>query len=265
MKDTFKLEENFFDLNQAKSFAALYAEEAYDEELECVLLTALQDKRNLPSLRFKPNEVIMLKPYVERWVNAYLRGKENRPSKRVGKASNVYPDGITKQIFHTLFPKLEEKEVNKIEIGHSIFMTIENITGDLLEEYLDLKLKPHKWYCCWGSSVDAVDFCTIDGRTLQIKNSDNSENSSSSRVRADTVILKWYRRISTKENKYNWEELQKITGCKDLTESDFNSFVTKTIKANPNCVFVNTKDPFGPKQTLVEPLLFPDKKDYPEA
>ena len=50
-------------------------------------------------------------------------------------------------------------------------MTIEGMVGNLLEEYLATILHPYGWYCCWGSTIDAVDFCKEDGSLLQVKTS----------------------------------------------------------------------------------------------
>ena len=118
-------------------------------------------------------------------------------------------------------------------------MTIENLVGDLLEEYLSVKLQENGWCCCWGSTIDAVDFCKADGSLIQIKNSDNSENSSSSRVRAGTTIEKWFRRKSTKENTFFWENLNAMVKRKDLTEDDFRNFVKAAVTKNPGCLHVD--------------------------
>jgi hypothetical protein len=67
----------------------------------------------------------------------------------------------------------------------------------------------------------------------------NSENSSSSRVRAGTTIEKWYRRKSTKVDTYFWDDLNKKVSRKDLSENNFREFVTKTVKNNPSCLFVD--------------------------
>ena len=117
-------------------------------------------------------------------------------------------------------------------------MNIENLVGELLEEYLNDKLKSDGWCCCWGSTIDAVDFCKADGTLLQVKNSDNSENSSSSRVRLGTSILKWNRRKSTKEETFMWAKLETLVGRKDLTEDDFRKYVDGIVKTNPNCVYI---------------------------
>jgi hypothetical protein len=81
-------------------------------------------------------------------------------------------------------------------------MGAENLVGDLLERYLASVLEPHGWIWCSGAMVKAVDFIlppsTSGGawRMLQVKNRDNSENSSSSAIRAGTEIEKWHRTFS---------------------------------------------------------------------
>lgn len=72
-------------------------------------------------------------------------------------------------------------------------MASENIVGDLLERYLAEKLEPCGWIWCSGTSVKAVDFIHYDNEKdewglLQVKNRDNTENSSSSKIRDNTPI-----------------------------------------------------------------------------
>ena len=87
--------------------------------------------------------------------------------------------------------------------------------------------------------TDAVDFCKADGSLLQIKTSDNSENSSSSRVRQGTPIGKWFRRFSRRPGVYNWESLNRMLGRPGyVSESDFRAFAEKTIAANPACIYI---------------------------
>ena len=61
---------------------------------------------------------------------------------------------------------------------------------------------------------------------LQVKNSDNSENSSSNKVRKGTKIKikHWFRRFS-KKNKTNWDKLVEITGCEKLSNENFLEFL----------------------------------------
>jgi len=123
-------------------------------------------------------------------------------------------------------------------VSHSKMMTIETIVGDLLEEFLSVQLKDTGWCCCWGTTIKAVDFCHKNGRLLQVKTSDNSENSSSSDIRTGTTIEKWARRKSRKKNEYYWDDLQDITQMKNLTETLFREFVKKVLQDNPKCIHI---------------------------
>lgn len=232
-------------LNYCKEFAG----EDYSEGIETVIKIAFSDLRNLPKLRY-PKKIdgkvqpIPLKEYVFKWTEKYLKGYNSRPSVKIGKKSNTFSDPIVGLALSYRLPEIEENDLVKIVEGHSALMSIENLVGDLLEEYLSIKLTHKGWYCCWGSSIDAVDFCSTRGELLQVKNSDNSENSSSSRVRSGTEIQKWHRRKSTQLNTFCWDKLHKLIGADNVSEEDFRKFVNSTIKANPSCLFVDENNQF---------------------
>ena len=236
MKDSYQFDS--FDIELAIQYAKDLAGEQFTNEMSTVISIAFRDLRNLPAFRFSEKDTIPLKEYMSKWVKAYLNGYNNRPSIKIGNPSSTSSDPIVKIILLERLPELTQELANQVEGGHSLMMTIENLVGDLLEEYLSVKLKENGWCCCWGSTIDAVDFCKADGSLIQIKNSDNSENSSSSRVRAGTTIEKWYRRKSTKEDTYFWDDLNKKVSRKDLSENNFREFVKKTVKNNPSCLFL---------------------------
>ena len=108
-------------------------------------------------------------------------------------------------------------------------MAAENIVGDLLERYLAEKLEPSGWIWCSGTSVKAVDFIHYDEKNnewnlLQVKNRDNTENSSSSKIRDNTTIKKWFRTYSQRDAT-NWENFPDEVSSKNLNEEDFRAFV----------------------------------------
>jgi hypothetical protein len=236
MKENAKFD--VYDSKIAIKYAKQFAGKQYTDEMGTVLTVALKDLRNLPVLGYGKVDLIPFQDYISKWVDKYLKGFNGRPSVRTGKKSNTYSDPIVKLVLQARLPKITKETADQVEGGHSLMMTIENLVGDLLEEYLSIKLKENGWCCCWGSTMDAVDFCKADGSLIQIKNSDNSENSSSSRVRAGTTIEKWYRRKSTKEGAFFWDGLNAMVKRKDLTEDDFRKFVQNTIKKNPGCLYV---------------------------
>ncbi|MCK8142479.1 SinI family restriction endonuclease [Flavobacterium sp. I-SCBP12n] len=225
------------------TYAKAHCRENYSQDLETLLKCAFSDIRNLPKLAYpkkidKVEQQVPLKDYVIKFIDSYHKAYNNRPSLRVGNASKTFSDPIVGLIFSLRVEDTSAEELKKIVEGHSLQMSIENLIGDLLEEYLSIKLCDYGWVCCWGSSIDAVDFCNSDGNLLQVKNSDNSENSSSSRVRNGTEIKKWARRKSTQNNTFYWEKLKELTGIEEVSEEDFRVFVENTIKKNPECIYL---------------------------
>ncbi len=115
-------------------------------------------------------------------------------------------------------------------------MGAENLVGDLLERYLASVLEPHGWIWCSGAMVKAVDFIlppsTSGGswRMLQVKNRDNSENSSSSAIRAGTEIEKWHRTFSKKAGA-NWSVFPDERLKTELSEENFERFVRTYLHA----------------------------------
>lgn len=228
-----------FGVELAEQYAKEYIGDHLSNELGVVIKTAFKNKRYLPKLGYKKGSKIIFKKYVTKWIDQYFKGYNNRPSVRKGNKSTTFPDQLSEIILKSRIKNLKEEDISIRVSGHSILMTIENIVGDLLEEYLSIKLKDSEYYCCWGSTIDAVDFCSTNGDLLQIKNSDNSENSSSSRVRSGTEIKKWFRRKSQKTNIFKWDELNKMLNRKDLSEEDFRLFVVNTINKNPECIYLD--------------------------
>ena len=80
---------------------------------------------------------------------------------------------------------------------------------------------------------------------LQVKTSNNSENSSSIRVRNGTEIRIWFRRFFNKANTFNWVALNEIIGRDIFNEEDserkFRDFITRTIRENPGCIYIPEK------------------------
>ena len=126
-------------------------------------------------------------------------------------------------------------------------MSAENIAGAFLEEYIAEQLISQGWHCCWGETMKSVDFCKFDGQLLQVKNSDNSENSSSKSVRDGTTIKKWFRRFS-KTGGTNWNKLNELVGIENeddkLNENSFKEFVREAVRNNPGSIFLEEESPF---------------------
>ena len=66
---------------------------------------------------------------------------------------------------------------------------------------------------------------------MQIKNRDNTENSSSSKIRENTNIQKWYR-TKSKTGKTMWEEVPEQMKGLGLSEEGFKKFVESYLAEN---------------------------------
>jgi len=141
-------------------------------------------------------------------------------------------------IMHEAYGYSEEACEN-IKVEHQYSMCAENCVGNLLERYLDSVLRGIQWFWCCGEFVKAIDFLgrnqSGDWIALQIKNRDNSENSSSSAIRDGTRIQKWFRSFSkdTKRGRpsfTNWDNLSPLMQGYGLSEKDFKRFVSHYLR-----------------------------------
>lgn len=151
---------------------------------------------------------------------------------------STIPDEMVSVIMEKAYGYTSQ-ECKKIKIEHQYSMCAENCVGNLLERYLDSRLRLSHWNWCCGEFVKAIDFIgkNTDGEwiALQIKNRDNSENSSSSAIRDGTRIQKWFRSFSKDTIKgrpsfTNWKKLPSLMQGYNLNEDDFKSFVGNYIK-----------------------------------
>lgn len=136
------------------------------------------------------------------------------------------PDEMVGIILNQYF-NVPADEIQKAKEWHLLSMGAENLVGDLLERYIAHTLEDEGWVWCSGSVVRSVDFIYRDEQrqwqSLQVKNRDNSENSSSSAIRNGTPIKKWHRTFSKKQGD-NWKNFPLKTPH-NLSEENFKKFV----------------------------------------
>ncbi|MDG2496845.1 MAG: SinI family restriction endonuclease [Aquiluna sp.] len=155
----------------------------------------------------------------------FIRGR----TPRAPLEPSTIPDTMVSIIVQEYFG-VESDSIAKAAKQHSISMAAENIVGDLLERYLASNLEAYGWVWCSGEVVKKVDFLAAKkGQTsqwvpLQIKNRDNSENSSSSSVRKGTEIIKWFRTFS-RTGRTNWDAFPELIDNVSLSEKAFEEFV----------------------------------------
>ena len=153
---------------------------------------------------------------------------------RKPKIPTTVADPLVSTILQHYF-QVEGEELSRIAIEHSLSMASEGIVGELLERYIASKLENRGWVWCSGEVVKKIDFLGFHAPNLakavpiQIKNRDNSENSSSSSVREGTEIVKWFRTFSRTGNT-NWENFPLVADMQDLSERDFQEFAREYLK-----------------------------------
>lgn len=176
--------------------------------------------------KFKDNtpEVGTLE-YITKLAGDFINGRRDR----VPKTPTTVPDPIVPVILKEYF-QIRSSDFQKVTKYHLISMGMENFTGYILERYIASIAEQHGWVWCSGSMVRAVDFIKPlenehkNWRLLQVKNRDNSENSSSSAIRDGTKIGIWHRTFSRKKD-LNWASFPDPAVSRLLSEDGFVSFV----------------------------------------
>lgn len=139
------------------------------------------------------------------------------------------PDSIVSEVMQAAYG-YSAAACERIKREHQHAMCAENTVGALLERYLDTVLQPHGWHWCCGDFVRAADFLKPlpEGGWLlvQVKNRDNSENSSSSAIRQGTEIQKWFRTYS-RTGATNWSNLPGAMQGFGVSEAGFVAFVRR--------------------------------------
>ena len=168
--------------------------------------------------------------YIEKQARAFNKAR----LQKLPKVPSTVPDELVSLVLTDYFD-VPEKKIGCIKQTHSLSMAAENFVGEMLERYLASVLELNGWVWCSGSTVKSIDFIkppsTVRGKwvALQVKNRDNSENSSSKTVRNGTDIKKWHRTFS-KRTGSNWANFPD-EGCRrKLSEVRFEAFVRRYLK-----------------------------------
>lgn len=162
--------------------------------------------------------------HIEKLAISFAKSREPKTP----KTPSTVPDKMVSEILN-IYYDVPRDQLEEAKMLHAESMGAENIIGDLLERYIASVIEPQGWVWCSGSTMKAIDFICppINNggcwRLLQIKNRDNTENSSSSAIRAGTTIEKWFRTFSRKDGT-NWGAFPCVTGRSHLSEEGFISF-----------------------------------------
>jgi hypothetical protein len=212
-------------LPEATARAAIRAVNPNLETQFLVIVRLLDTAPNLrPTPRGKNSGGLTAAEYLNGLANQFVGAR----SPRAPQKPQTIPDSVVGTILNGFYG-IEQKSLPTIAETHLLSMAAENVVGELLERYIAQVLEPKGWVWCSGSVVRSVDFILPSSSSappllLQIKNRDNSENSSSSAIRDGTSIEKWFRSFS-KRPCTNWGAFPNDSARTLLSESEFNSYV----------------------------------------
>jgi hypothetical protein len=158
------------------------------------------------------------------------RNKKVRPS-----SPTTVPDEAVSIVMEEVY-NYSNAQTKKIKVEHQHSMSAENIVGSLLERYIASVLEPYGWVWCAGDFVKAIDFIKYVEHdetpwiAVQVKNRDNTENSSSAAIRDGKPIEKWFRTYS-KTGKDNWQNFPEEEFRGQLSEQGFRDFIRDYLKS----------------------------------
>lgn len=181
-------------------------------------------RRDFDSINEFLRENEELKPKITLTVKKYREARKKKPKI---KDIHTKTDEVAVLLLKNKF-RINDGAVNLMMENSNKVKAVTNEIGNILEYYLAKRLSQYGWIWCAGEVVKSTDFIkkSSDGkwRMLQIKNRENTENSSSSKVREGTNIEKWYR-FNSNTGKTRWDKFPDDDVKNVLSENDFIKFV----------------------------------------
>lgn len=231
-----------------KAFFSIVGNNPLFMDLGCILEIGINSMPLFPNIRLVENATYT--DYLLKWVKGYVDATQNPPSTRIASPKGSCSDPAIQTIVQVA-TGVDAAFAKRMNSYHNLFMSAENIQGNLLEEYISRCIRPYGWVWCNGNVLRAIDFCSTDGSILlQIKNKSNTENSSSSAIRTGTTIKKWYRLGTQTQNgerfpSYKWKSLNEIinahitTGIApncNMSEDSYQDFLQNITLRNTNII-----------------------------
>ncbi len=208
------------------------------EAHQAILSACYRNPGLAPGIKADTPEVL-----AQKWLRKYQNSHEGRISQRLSRPPGTVADPIIDTILSARLVGLTTEHLEQIKYAHRLSMSAENILGLLLEEFLAEQLVDYGWVCGWGEVIRHVDFCNKNGALLQIKNRSNSENSSSSRVRINQPIEKWYR-VNAQTGLTQWSYFNEKYDTDRFSEAYFVGFIQALLSKNPGALPIEVNNPW---------------------
>ena len=127
------------------------------EQLDIIFELAKKDRDLFPG--FKMGRDPSAKKYMNHWVSCYCKDIENPASDRKANPKSSCSDPVVKAMVQQV-KQVEDKIIDAQEKTHIIFMSAENVLGNLLEEYIpeDLETLIKELH----STIPQLSYITVD-------------------------------------------------------------------------------------------------------
>lgn len=216
------------------------------------ILLQAETSAMIPSIPMKPDILELdskafLELWLNKWISKFLSEWQSLPSDYVANPKKTVTDEALIHMVMDAKHAGSKERAYEWAAHHNLFMSAENIGGNLLEEYIYSKIKPYGWIWCRGKILTAIDFCNDECTAMfQVKNKTNTENSSGKGFRESCGAKAWNRMKAERRNgkiETYWPKLIEIVRegstvdkpvPNDLvTEADYLDFVSNTVRNNP--------------------------------
>lgn len=232
---------------QAKNFSGQSPQAT--ENVKQLFVLGLNDiNRLFPSLNI-PTTSTDPADYINKWLTRYYNANHSKPSASVAKPKSSANDPALAILVKEHENYSEEELTNAVK-AHNLFMSAENKSGALLEEYIAERSNNYGWIWAQGETLRACDFARKNpviniNEFIQIKNRDNTENSSSSTVRDGTQIVKLERlKTRTKDGvpyaDFEWDKINTAMGIPEdnkMSEASYIDFLRSAVRNNPDIIW----------------------------
>lgn len=207
--------------------------------------------------------------WFKKWTRKFINAWKTFPSERAAKPKGATTD---EALIQMVIPHAGSEEAARAwAMHHNLFMSAENVGGNLLEQYIARKVRPFGWIWCRGEILTSVDFCNDTCSSfLQVKNKSNTENSSSKGFRESRKAPMWYRMEAERRGGAivtHWPQLVQLIkeGAPEksvpdnlFSENDYLAFVYQASASNPHLI---TKNEYGINVTDVVIDITPFPKE----
>lgn len=117
-------------------------------DLKIILEIGIKDISLFPNIRLHENTTYL--DYLSKWIKGYEDASLNPPSNRKAFPKSSCSDPAIQTIVQ-IATNVDVAFIERMNAYHNLFMSAENIQGNLLEEYISNSVHQYGWIWCKGN------------------------------------------------------------------------------------------------------------------